>query len=161
MAVFSSSSPSKEISPTPPGISILASGAKIIGKVVSEGVLKIEGTVEGSVRSNGEVFVGRSGLIQGDVRAREAVVGGRVHGSVSTEVRLEMQPGSAVNGDVATPKLTVQEGGEINGKIMMSKQARVMMGSDGPVSAEPQQAQASSQQNHPAQRNRKKNRAAV
>ena len=160
MAVFSSSSPSQETSPTPPGISILASGAKIIGKVVSEGVLKIEGTVEGTVRSNGEVFVGRSGLIQGDVRAREAVVGGRVHGSVSTEIRLEMQPGSAVHGDVATPKLTVQEGGEINGKIMMSKQARAMMGSDGPVSAEPQQ-QSAPQQNQSAQRNRKKNRAAV
>ncbi len=161
MAVFSSNSSSKEDSPKTSGISVLASGAKIVGTVISDGVIKIEGTVEGTVRSNGEVFVGQSGLIDGDVRAREVVVGGRVRGSISAEVRVEMQPGSAVSGDVATPKLAIREGGQINGKIRMSHHANAMVGSDGPIMLDPERVKVATPHGPPTQRPHKKNRAAV
>jgi len=161
MAVFSPNSLSKENNPKPSGISILATGAKIVGRIVSDGVIKIDGTVEGTVRSNGEVFVGQSGLIQGDIRAREVVVGGRVRGSIKTDERVEMQAGCTVHGDVVTPKLVVREGGQLNGQILMSRQINAMVGSDVPITLDPERVKVVTPHGLPTQRVPKKNRAAV
>ena len=43
--------------------------------------------------------------------AREAVIGGRVHGSISGEERVEVQATAVVHGDIVTRRLLIQEGG--------------------------------------------------
>ena len=102
-------------------LSIVAAGMKITGDVDTTGVLKIEGTLQGTVRSARQVLLGRQGEIKGDVNAREVVVGGRVDGSIRAVERVEVQGTSVVNGDIYTKSIVVLEGGKINGAVRMDE----------------------------------------
>jgi cytoskeletal protein CcmA (bactofilin family) len=101
-------------------LTIIAVGTRVTGEVQSSGVVKVEGTVNGTVRAEHQVLVARGGLVEGDVYSVEAVIGGRVEGAVNGTERVEVQTGAAVHGDVATKALVVAEGGEINGLVKMT-----------------------------------------
>lgn len=100
-------------------MSIVAPGMKVVGELVTDGVVKVEGVVEGSIRADHEVLVAKDGLVQGDIETRQAVIGGRVVGSILAHERVEVQPDSVVQGDIMTRRLVVHEGGEVNGHVRM------------------------------------------
>ncbi len=102
-------------------LSIVGAGMRITGELEADGIVRIEGTVEGSVRSVGQVLVSESGVVNGDVHTREAVVGGKVHGGIYAQQRVEVQSDSLIDGDIVTPQIVVQEGGKVNGHIRMAK----------------------------------------
>ena len=110
---------------TPPeaGLSVIASGMKIVGDIESTGVVKIEGIVEGSVRGARQLLLGRQGTVHGDIRAHEAVIGGTVIGTIVADERVEVQGTSSVQGDIHTKSIVVLEGGVINGTVRMGDQA--------------------------------------
>ncbi|MFQ6046302.1 MAG: polymer-forming cytoskeletal protein, partial [Gemmatimonadales bacterium] len=91
-------------------LSIVAQGMRVVGEVTCDGVVKIEGVVEGTVRAERQVLVAKDGVVEGDVFTREAVVGGRVIGSVFADERVEVQPESMVRGDIITQRFVVQVG---------------------------------------------------
>jgi cytoskeletal protein CcmA (bactofilin family) len=101
-------------------LTIIAPGTRLVGEIQSSGVVKVEGTVEGTIRADRQVLVARGGVVQGDVHSVEAIIGGRIQGAVSAADRVEVQGGAVVQGDVTTKRLIVQEGGEINGLVRMS-----------------------------------------
>lgn len=109
--------------PPPPDAtpSVIGVGMKIIGDVETGGVLKVEGTIEGSIRGARQVLLGRTGLIQGDVNVDEAVLGGRVVGTVNASERVEIQSTSRIEGDIHTRSIVVLEGGTINGSVRMDE----------------------------------------
>lgn len=100
-------------------LSIIATGMRVVGEIASDGVVKVEGEVEGTVRAERQVLIAKDGVIEGDVYTREAIIGGSVIGSVYADERVEVQPQSVVRGDIVTQRLVVQEGGEVNGNVQM------------------------------------------
>ena len=101
------------------GLSIIANGMRVVGKLETSGVVKVEGVIEGSVRAEQEVLVAKEGLVQGDIQTRQALIGGRVVGSIHGYERVEVQQNSVIQGDITTKRLVVHEGGEVNGNIRM------------------------------------------
>jgi cytoskeletal protein CcmA (bactofilin family) len=97
--------------------SVLARGVRIHGTVHTEGVVRIEGTVDGDVRAGGQVLVAPGGFIEGDVVTRHAVVGGEVRGQILAENLVEIRSGGAICGNVVTPRIAVEEGGTVNGML--------------------------------------------
>src|SRR5437660_6053571 len=104
------------------GLSIIAPGMRVVGDVNADGVVKVEGTVVGTIRVSHQVLVAKGGLVEGDVIAGEAIIGGEVRGGVVAHERVELQATSRVHGDITTRRLLVQEGGEINGVLRMGEQ---------------------------------------
>jgi cytoskeletal protein CcmA (bactofilin family) len=102
-----------------PGLSIVAIGMHITGELDTNGVIKVEGKVSGSLRAEGQVLVAKGGLVEGDIYTREAIVGGEVRGAIYADERVEVQANSKIDGDVTTQRIAVQEGGEVNGFIKM------------------------------------------
>lgn len=100
-------------------LSIVAAGMSVTGNVETNGVIKIEGTITGSILGARQVLLGRQGEIKGDVNAREVVLGGRVQGNVRASERVEIQATSVVNGDIVAKSIVVVEGGRINGAVRM------------------------------------------
>jgi cytoskeletal protein CcmA (bactofilin family) len=124
MAMFSSAPRDADRTPSTrsngqEGLSILAAGTRIKGELEVDGVIKIEGIVEGTVRAKGQVLVVKGGIVEGDIYARQAIIGGEARGAVYADERVEVQATSVVNGDITTPQITVLEGGKINGNIRM------------------------------------------
>ena len=106
-----------------PGLSIIGAGMRVVGDISADGVVKIEGSVNGTVRAAKQVLVARGGEVEGDVVSKEAIIGGEVRGAIYAEERVELQATSVVHGDVHTKRLLIQEGGEINGVLRMSEDA--------------------------------------
>src|SRR5437016_8667013 len=96
---------------------------RVVGDITADGVVKIEGTVVGTVRAGRQVLVGKGGEVEGDVSSREAIIGGEVRGSIRADERIEFQSTSVVHGDVVAKRLLVQEGGELNGVVRMGETA--------------------------------------
>ena len=121
MALFASQEERPRPSPQrgEPGLSIIASGMRVEGELVTDGVVKIEGVVVGSVRAEQQVLVAKGGTVDGDVHTQEAIVGGEVRGAIYASQRVEVQATSVVHGDIATQRIIVHEGGEVNGRVKM------------------------------------------
>jgi cytoskeletal protein CcmA (bactofilin family) len=105
------------------GLSIIGAGMRVVGDISADGVVKIEGTVVGTVQAAKQVLVAKGGEVEGDVVSRQAIIGGEVRGAIYAEERVELQATSVVHGDVSTKRLFVQEGGEINGVLRMGEDA--------------------------------------
>lgn len=116
-------------------ISVIASGTTVIGDIETGGVLRIEGRMEGSVRSARQVIIGRQGELHGDVHAHEAVVGGHVEGTLVITDRLEIHGTGAIIGDIHTRSIVVTEGARINGVVRMEDAISGMAGESSPAVA--------------------------
>ena len=104
------------------GLSIIAVGMTVRGDLESNGTVKVEGTVEGHVQAKNQVLVAKGGVVDGDIDAREAVVGGQANGAIRALERVEIQSGATVNGDITTRRISVAEGASLNGLIRMGEQ---------------------------------------
>lgn len=102
-------------------MSVIGPGMRVIGDVESNGVIKVDGTVDGSVRGAQQLLLGKSGVIHGDIYATDAVLGGCVVGTVVVAERVEIQGTSSVQGDIHTKSIVVFEGGTINGTVRMGE----------------------------------------
>ena len=122
MAIFKEEKQQTGANPTGEGaLSIIAAGMTVTGDIDSSGVVKVEGRVEGAIRSARQVLVGRQGTVRGDIDTREAVIGGTVEGTITASERVEIQATAAIQGDVVTRSIVIAEGGKINGSVRMEE----------------------------------------
>jgi cytoskeletal protein CcmA (bactofilin family) len=116
-------------------ISIIGPGMRVVGDCETEGTLRIEGTVEGVVRAGKAVVVGKDGVVDGDIATQDAVIGGRVTGSILAESRLELQATCVVEGEIKARRIKLDEGGTVNGTMKIGD----VSAKDAPARARPGQ----------------------
>lgn len=104
-------------------ISIIGPGMRVVGDCETEGTLRIEGSVEGTVRAGKAVVVGKDGVVDGDVATQDAVIGGRVTGSIVAESRLELQATCVIEGEIRARRIKLDEGGVVNGNVSTGESA--------------------------------------
>jgi cytoskeletal protein CcmA (bactofilin family) len=130
MSVFSPSRSTNRPSTAGPAqggqLSVLAHGLHVTGEIQSDGIVTIEGRLDGVIRGTPRVFVAPGGVVVGDVSANEVVVAGRIEGNVDATTRVELQAGAMVQGDVTTPRIVVHEGSEVNGRFRMQRPATIL-----------------------------------
>ncbi|HEX8209875.1 MAG TPA: polymer-forming cytoskeletal protein [Longimicrobium sp.] len=102
-------------------MSIIGPGMRIVGDLVTDGTVRIEGEIRGTIRATKAVVVGREGLVEGDIFTQDAVIGGRIRGSVVAESRLELQATCDIEGVVhaRAQHLHLEEGARFNGQVQM------------------------------------------
>lgn len=105
-------------------ISIIGPGMRVVGDCDTEGTLRIEGTVEGTVRAGKAVVVGKEGVVDGDIETQDAVIGGRVTGSIAAESRLELQATCVIEGEIEARRIKLEEGGTVNGTMKIGEVSR-------------------------------------
>src|SRR5688572_33189966 len=108
--------------PSSGAISIIAPGTKVNGDIETDGTLRVEGTVEGMIRAAKAVVLGKDGVVIGDIATQDAVIGGRVTGTVTAESRLELQATCVIDGEIRARRVKLDEGGKVNGQVMMGEQ---------------------------------------
>ncbi len=98
-------------------ISIIGTGMRVVGDCETEGTLRIEGELRGSIRAGKAVVVGKDGLVVGDILTQDAIVGGKVTGTVVAESRLELQATCVIDGEIHARRIKLDEGGKVNGEV--------------------------------------------
>ena len=108
---------------TPPEavISIIGVGMIIEGDSTTDGSLRIEGTIRGSVWAGKSVVVGRDGLVDGSIYTEDAVISGRVSGGIHAVSRLELLATSEVSGEIEAPRMQVEEGAKVHGQVTVGE----------------------------------------
>lgn len=99
---------------------VVGHSVKIEGDLVSEGDIKVDGIVSGSVRTSKSLFIGPTAKIEADVEAGSVTVAGNVAGNVKArDVVVILQTGS-VTGDINCKSLAIEEGAYFVGKCTMA-----------------------------------------
>ena len=114
-------------------VSIIARDLHVEGTLHSSSVIRVEGTVVGTIRAEHSVLVAEGGTVEGDIHAREAILGGEVHGSTSADGRVEVHAAAVIHGDITTPCLIVEDGATVCGHIHMAKPKGTGDPGSGPV----------------------------
>lgn len=104
------------------GYSLFDSQLTVTGDIDTDGSVRIDGRMIGCIRRADTVVLGVGATMDGDVNAREVVIGGTLTGNVVARDRVELQPTAIVTGNVITQVVLVQEGGVVNGRVDMRQE---------------------------------------
>lgn len=119
--VVSHEEPVSAPAPARAGSTIIAQGITFNGTLRGEGVVQVEGVVEGEFDMVGAVIVAESGLIRGPVAADVVRVAGRIEGNVQAREHMRLESSGSLDGDVKTASLVVEDGGILNGRCTTVK----------------------------------------
>jgi len=100
-------------------VSIIAPGMKVVGDCSSDGIVRIEGRVEGLIKAAKSVVVGKEGVVKGDIETQDLIVAGRVSGTITAQSRVELQSSCHVEGDIRSRRIKLDEGGRVDGRLHM------------------------------------------
>jgi cytoskeletal protein CcmA (bactofilin family) len=101
--------------------SIIASDMTVTGDLETEGVVRVEGRVKGTVRVGSQILVSEGAVIEGDLHTQEALVAGQVSGAIHALERVELQASALVTGDIFTPRISIVEGARVTGEVKMDQ----------------------------------------
>ena len=100
----------------------LTAETTIVGKIVSQKDIRIDGTLEGRLECQGKVVIGETGQVIGDIVALNAEVVGRITGNVMVAEMLVLKATSSLEGDIQARRLAIEPGAVLNGKCTMLQQ---------------------------------------
>ncbi|WP_397364238.1 polymer-forming cytoskeletal protein [Olleya sp. R77988] len=98
---------------------IIAKGTKIVGDFFSEGDLRVDGIIEGNIKTPGKVVVGKDGEITGKLECSNAYFEGKLKGVLELTETLTLKSSAHIEGDVVTQKLAVEPGATFNVSCVM------------------------------------------
>lgn len=104
---------------TPSETTVIGTGAKVDGNLVSAASLRIEGSVKGNITAEGDVIVAADADVVADIRAANVSISGKYKGNVNCTGTLEMSGTARVEGNVTCGALIVSNGAVFTGQSTM------------------------------------------
>lgn len=98
----------------------IQNGTIIEGKISSEGSIRIDGKLIGSITTKAKLVIGKTGIIEGDINCKNASIEGKVNGTITVLDMLDLKSTGHIKGDITTSKFVVEPGAIFNGKSTMS-----------------------------------------
>jgi cytoskeletal protein CcmA (bactofilin family) len=95
------------------------SSCAIRGELEFENSFRVDGRVEGTVRSKSELLIGETGEIEGEIEVARCVVGGTVRGAIRASASVVLHATARVFADIHTPALVMEEGAFLEGRVDM------------------------------------------
>ena len=99
----------------------ITAGSKIIGTIVANNDIRIDGSVDGDIQCTGKVVIGEKGYVHGNIQCTNAEVQGKVEGKVETSQTLALRATANIQGDVITQSLIVEPNAIFCGTCQMGK----------------------------------------
>ena len=113
---------------------MIGSTVKILGEIISDENLVIEGEVEGTVTLHEhELTVGPSGRLHANINAKVIKIDGLVDGDICGKDKVVISKSGNVRGNIIAPRVILEDGGQFRGNIDMGPDIASSR-SDGPVS---------------------------
>jgi cytoskeletal protein CcmA (bactofilin family) len=112
--------PARPVAASASSKTVIGSGSRVVGDLISDEDILLEGQIEGKVRGERSVTIGAGGDLEGDVAAKSIVVGGKVRGQIVATERAELAASAVVHGSVQAPKIIIAEGAHLQGNVAMS-----------------------------------------
>lgn len=104
--------------PKPQDNTVIAKGITFTGTIEGEGIVQVEGRLEGEIKLRGSVTITTTGEVVGPITADAVRVAGEVSGNITARDHLCLERTGGVHGDVTTASLIV-ENGRLDGSSRM------------------------------------------
>jgi cytoskeletal protein CcmA (bactofilin family) len=102
----------------------LTSGSKIIGTVITDSDMRVDGTIEGDVKCAGKLVIGEKGLIKGSVECQNAEIMGKLDGKINVKYALALRATSSLQGEISTSTLVIEPNAMFNGICSMASKSQ-------------------------------------
>jgi|SRR5699024_3117415 len=99
---------------------LFGENTKVIGKVEGMGNIRIDGNIEGDIDYDGNIVIGETGKVQGDIKVGDISIAGKIKGNIYSTGKLTLLPNSSLTGDVDVSKLIIHEDAQFDGSCKMS-----------------------------------------
>ena len=86
----------------------LTSGSKIIGTVIADSDIRIDGIIEGDVKCSGKVVIGEKGILKGTVVCQNSEIQGKLEGKIEVHQTLALRATANIQAEVNTQVLFIR-----------------------------------------------------
>ena len=117
--MFTNTNETMKKTETTAAVNMIGAGTIITGDIISKGDIRIDGTLNGSVNTEGRVVLGREGVIEGDVICKDADISGIIKAKITVSQLLSLKTSAKLNGDIITNKLSIEPGAAFSGSCSM------------------------------------------
>lgn len=100
---------------------IIGRDAECNGDFNSGGSVRIDGTVNGDINVSETVILGATGVVNGDIVTKVAIIGGEIIGSINAPEKTELTSTARVLGDITTKTIVIDENAIFQGSCNMNQ----------------------------------------
>jgi len=105
--------------PQDSGQTVFGPTVMVKGDVTANESILVEGFIEGSIETTGDVNVEIGGKVYATIRAENIKISGRVVGNITASNKVEIQPSGLLEGNIRAPRLSISESALFRGSIDM------------------------------------------
>lgn len=100
---------------------IIGEDAVFTGNLAIKDTIRIDGTINGDVKTDGVLILGSTGTIEGSVEADTVFCGGMVKGNINAGYKVEASSTAKIYGDIKTKLIVIDENAVFQGSCDMSQ----------------------------------------
>jgi len=98
---------------------VIGEDSSFKGVLHTQRSLRIEGSFEGEINAQGEVFIGENSKVKANIFGRRVEVSGEVMGNIEASAGLHISKTGKVYGDLTGDQLLIEEGAIYKGRVNM------------------------------------------
>lgn len=102
-----------------PSVNIIGAGTTIEGDITTNGDMRIDGSLTGTINVKGKLVVGPSGTVEGEIICQNADISGTIKGKIGVAELLSLKSSSKLTGDIITNKIAIEPGAAFSGSCSM------------------------------------------
>lgn len=103
---------------------IIGASIKVKGNFQGQGNIIIEGALEGSLKTEANLFIGNHAKVVADIESKDAIINGEVKGNLRTHGYLALGRTAKIFGDIQYNELSIEKGAIVNGQLLMLSEER-------------------------------------
>lgn len=100
-------------------VNLIGPETVIKGDIETNVDIRIDGTIEGSIKVKGKLVVGNNSKIEGNIQCQNAEVFGEIIGQIEVSELLTLKASAKINGDIFANKLSIEPGAIFTGTCKM------------------------------------------
>lgn len=97
----------------------IAPGTKVSGNLEAKGGFRIDGCIEGNIKTPGKVVIGKEGVVNGELQCENADIEGKFTGKLNITGTLSLRSTALIEGEATVSKLAVEPGATFNATCVM------------------------------------------
>jgi cytoskeletal protein CcmA (bactofilin family) len=105
-------------------VTLIGKSVVIKGELSCSEDLYIDGQVEGTIDPKGNrLTIGPNGRVKANINACAVIVQGKLEGNIQASHRVDLKQSAVVMGDIATQRISIDEGAYFKGSVNIQKEA--------------------------------------
>lgn len=103
---------------------ILGKGSTFEGTLKVEESLRVDGKIKGKVSTTDSLVIGKEGEIEGEIKTKNAIIGGRVKANLKASGKVILESKSQFIGELTTTRLVIDDGAVFEGQCTMQEEGK-------------------------------------